>query len=133
MAWRLEANRSPPPAGLVAPRSRIASSLFRFLSRIEGPMLWQSRVEQGRKAATGSDDEVNEGIWFSFSPPLCHGFLVILLIFCSIFCIWFWWCFGVFVKLYQWFCEIGFFFSFLIWILIVRIIVFFFQKKKYQF
>ena len=87
MARRVEANRSPPPTGLAALRLGIASSLSRFLLRIEGPVLWQSRVAQGGEAATGCNDEVNEGIWFSLSTPLCHEFLVILLIFCSIFCI----------------------------------------------
>ena len=59
-----------------------------------GPGLWQSPVEQGGEAATGSDDEVNEGICFSLSP-LSFQFFVSL----------FWWCFGGLVKLYQWFCE----------------------------
>ena len=81
MARRVEANRSPPPTGLAALRLGIASSLSRFLSRIEGPVLWQSRVEQGGEAATGSNDEVNEGIWFSLSPPLSHRFLVMFVLF----------------------------------------------------
>uniref|UniRef100_A0A2N9H7B5 Uncharacterized protein n=1 Tax=Fagus sylvatica TaxID=28930 RepID=A0A2N9H7B5_FAGSY len=49
MAQRLKVNRSPPPAGLATPRSRIASSLSRFLSRIEGPVLWQSSGRARRR------------------------------------------------------------------------------------